>query len=94
MTEPTTLVCMRLIDMTRMHPAQDDSHACSRCGHRVGVYPTGQRALEAHPRMKILCVHCAMADRNLDDLPNQTLPAGSIEEIIKESRNSYDVSKK
>lgn len=90
MTEPAALVCTRLIDMTRMHPAQDNSHACSRCGRRVGVYPTGQRALQAYPRMKILCAPCADADMKPDDING---PAGSIEDIIKESLDSYHVSK-
>jgi hypothetical protein len=57
---PDELVTMRLADMNRVHPAQDNSHACSACGHQVGIYPSGQRALRQHPNMKIMCIRCAV----------------------------------
>lgn len=90
MTEPSALVCTRLMSMRRMHPAQDNSHACSRCGERVGVYPSGMRALQANPGMEIICMPCAMAEMKPADIIR---PAGPIGEIIKEGRDSYDVSK-
>jgi hypothetical protein len=53
-----TLIVMRLADMTRVHPHQDESRVCSRCGERVGIYPSGQRALAAVPDLEIVCHVC------------------------------------
>jgi hypothetical protein len=92
--EPMTLVCMRLCDMHVMHPEQIHE-LCSKCQHVVGVYPSGQRAMLKHPEMKILCAICA----NLNVLPGgdevsiECIPAGSIEEIIQEKRESFPVEK-
>ncbi len=84
------LVAMRLADMNRMHPRQDDSKACSRCGARVGIYPSGQSALKHNPRMPILCQVCAMRERPEDVLAR---PAATWDEIAQESRDSFDVGK-
>ena len=51
-----TLLCMRLADMRVRHPQQDNSHRCSVCGHRVGLYPAGAAA--ARSGMVITCSHC------------------------------------
>lgn len=90
MGEPMVLVAMRLADMFRVHPAQDNSHVCSECGERVGIYPTGQKALRDHPGAKVVCVACAMSDRQAGD---EARPAGSWDEIVQESRDSRDVGK-
>src|ERR1700735_3975091 len=58
--KPDALVTMRLADMRRMHPAQDDTHVCAECGHPVGIYPSGQRALRQWPEMKVICSVCAV----------------------------------
>ena len=53
------LLCMRLDEMYNVHPQQVES-ACSRCGAVVGIYPSGQGVLRAHPGTKIVCNHCGM----------------------------------
>lgn len=52
------LICMRLAQMVRRHPAQDNSKRCSRCRQRVGIYPSGCAALKADPTIAILCNIC------------------------------------
>jgi hypothetical protein len=83
------LVVMRLIDMHRVHPSQDDSRSCSRCGERVGIYPSSQAALKAHPGMAIVCSVCALKDVRPTD--KHVMAAGSFEEIVQEARDSQDV---
>ena len=83
------LVAMRLADMRRVHPAQDNSRACAKCGHRVGIYPSGQAALRNHPGMAIRCLVCAMQEGP----PDGAFPAAPIEEILEESRQSRDVGR-
>jgi hypothetical protein len=87
---PDALVTMRLADMARRHPAQDDTHVCSTCGHAVGIYPSGQRALREHPDMKIICQVCACA---LPPEAIDALPAAGFDTIMAEKRASYDVGK-
>jgi hypothetical protein len=52
------LVVMRLINMTVVHPQQDNSRRCSKCLHQVGIYPSGQAALRRYPDMPIVCTEC------------------------------------
>ena len=52
------LVCMRLADMTVTHPDQI-TNPCFKCGHNVGVYPSGQKVLKQHPNAQTICVRCA-----------------------------------
>lgn len=87
---PDALVTMRIADMTRMHPAQDDSHVCAECGHPVGLYPSGQAALRKYPSMKILCSVCAVL-RPAEMIQN--MPAADFETIMAESRDSFDVGR-
>ena len=88
---PTELVTMRLKDMTRVHPAQDDTKVCSKCGAPVGIYPSGQRALRNNPAIKIVCSVCAFATpgTSLDVVQ----PVGSLGEMWQESRDSLDATK-
>jgi hypothetical protein len=51
------LVCMRLKDMTRIHPHQISSH-CSRCGEEIGIFPSGQRIMKQYPGIKLVCQEC------------------------------------
>ena len=74
------LIVMRLCDMHRVHPDQDDSKVCSKCGFQVGIYPSGQRILEQKPHMKIICNVCA----TFSEYPVVLAP-GAIEEK-KESK--------
>jgi len=50
---------MRLADMHRVHPQQDNTKVCSVCGHQVGIYPSGQAALRRDPMMIVVCQVCA-----------------------------------
>lgn len=56
--QPIRLLVMRLADMERVHPEQVPAH-CHRCGHLVGVYPSGQNVLRQHPDAEIVCSVCA-----------------------------------
>jgi hypothetical protein len=89
--KPDALVTMRIADMSRMHPAQDDTHVCSGCGHAVGIYPSGQAALRKWPAMKILCSHCAISTRPAVEIEN--VLAADLDVIVQESRDSFDVGK-
>jgi hypothetical protein len=51
------LVCMRLVDMHRVHPEQITAR-CSQCGHEIGVYPSGQEVMRLHPDAKLFCQVC------------------------------------
>ena len=90
MKRPDALVTMRLAHMARMHPAQDDSHVCGECGHRVGIYPSGQAALRQWPGMKILCDVCAVK-RPREEIEN--IAAADFDTIMQESRDSFDVGR-
>lgn len=87
---PDILICTRLSDMTQMHPSQDDGHKCGLCGHPVGIYPTGQRALEKWPGMIIRCMPCHLTRCKPTDI---NVPSGSREEILQEMRESKPVIK-
>jgi hypothetical protein len=85
---------MRVVDMQRIHPHQDNSRFCSKCGERVGIYPSGQRALRVFPGMPIICAVCATKEHAANpDEPVAIEPAGPLAEIVQESRDSKDVNK-
>jgi hypothetical protein len=90
MRAPDALVTMRIADMARMHPAQDDSHVCAECGHPVGLYPSGQAALRKYPTMKIICLHCAC---KLDPGEIENVSAADFETLMQERADSVDVGK-
>lgn len=81
-----TLICMRLADMTCVHPRQDDSRTCAECGERVGIYPSGQKALKANPAMVIVCARCAFANPDPDAEHALAAPLGDIRQEARESR--------
>lgn len=64
----TSLLVMRLKDMHRVHPRQDDSKVCARCGHRVGIYPSGQQVLKQDPSVEIVCSVCMEQDSRRPDV--------------------------
>jgi hypothetical protein len=90
MQRPEALVTMRIADMTRMHPAQDDSRVCGECGHPVGLYPSSQAALRRWPEMKIICAVCAVK-RPPSEIDN--IAAADFDVIMQESRDSVDVGR-
>lgn len=85
----TILVVMRLADMRRGHPAQDNTHVCSRCKEPVGIYPSGQHALRQQPELPIICNVCV--DMKPGDIQRPT--ARSYEEFVKEHRDSIDMKR-
>ena len=74
---------MRLKDMWKVHPNQDSSRVCSKCGEAVGIYPSGQRVLQENPQAKIICAPCAKPQPS-----DESYPAGSLDEIRREMRDS------
>ncbi len=52
-----TLIVMRLANMSRVHPRQIKA-TCERCGHTVGIYPSGQEAIRRYPIIELVCDHC------------------------------------
>lgn len=79
----TALVVMRLKDMWNLHPDQDNSRVCSKCGEGVGIYPSGQNALARMPEMAIICAICANPQPG-----DEARPAGSWDEIKREIAES------
>jgi hypothetical protein len=87
--DPQMLVCNRLADMVKMHPDQDDTHKCGSCGHAVGIYPSGQKAIKRWPKIAIRCAQCAQ----ISSLPTDiNIPAAqTYEEFAQEARDSKPV---
>jgi hypothetical protein len=85
------LVVMRLADMHRMHPKQDNSRTCDLCDAPVGVYPSGQAQLRADPTTEIVCSVCAR--KEFDRFEDTAIPVADPETILKESRDSFSVKK-
>jgi hypothetical protein len=81
------LVAMRLKDMHKVHPDQDNSHICLKCGETVGLYPSGQMALKANPGTGIMCVACAALQ--IDD-EDEMRPAGTWADVAREIDESRD----
>src|SRR5690348_14830419 len=73
---PLDLIVMRLADMSLVHPQQDNSRVCSKCGRQVGIYPSGQAVLARHPDTVITCNVCAGPELAV----NAILAPGALEE--------------
>ena len=86
--QPTQLVCMRLADMFNMHPEQDSSRVCALCKKPVGIYPSSQAQLRRDPSIEIVCSRCALKNIQPGD---EARPAGDLDAIIQEMRDSYRV---
>lgn len=66
---PVVLTVMRLDDMLRVHPDQITA-TCARCGHDVGVYPSGQRVMaEYGDRVELVCQVCHYPGRHAEPAP-------------------------
>ena len=64
MTDTIDLIVMRLADMHRVHPEQI-TDKCARCGHEVGVYPSGQAIMQQYPdRVRLVCQVCKTPGEN------------------------------
>lgn len=79
MSKPQLLV-MRLRDMNFIHPDQDDSRICDRCGYQVGIYPSGQEFLLKFADARIVCNVCADLPIPLD------APSAKIRQEVRDSR--------
>lgn len=53
----TELIVMRLADMHRVHRDQI-VRKCATCGHKVGVYPSGQEVMRHDPDTRLTCQVC------------------------------------
>ena len=80
------LLVMRLCDMHRVHPGQDNSHVCERCGFQVGIYPSGQDMLKEHPDARILCSICGQVDKIKFDAGSYDPPSAQIIQEMKDSK--------
>ena len=78
--QPITLIAMRLADMLLVHPQQDNSRVCSKCGHQVGIYPSGQTVLAGEPNAVITCLVCAGPQDRM------ALAPGALEEPFQSQR--------
>jgi hypothetical protein len=55
---PPILLVMRLDEMLRVHPDQIED-VCDRCGHVVGIFPSGQMVINHYDGdIEIVCSHC------------------------------------
>jgi hypothetical protein len=90
MTKPDALIVMRLANMYQTHPGADLTKVCSKCGQRVGIYPSGLRQLRAHPGLPIICVICASREAPAEV---ELHPAGTPGEILQEMRESVRVKR-
>jgi hypothetical protein len=81
---PTSLLVMRLEDMGVRHPDQDDTHVCSECEEKVGIYPSGQAVLEKYPNIKIICSRCA--EITVMDIFESEPAPGAIQEALEGRR--------
>jgi nitrate/TMAO reductase-like tetraheme cytochrome c subunit len=76
------LYVMHLQDMHNVHPQQDNSQFCDRCHERVGIYPSGQKAIKEYGRenVEVVCSRCEM--------PDMSTPApGALEEVAESIPN-------
>jgi hypothetical protein len=63
------MIVMRLADMQVVHPRQDNNRVCAVCGHKVGIYPSGQKVLRADPATEIICQVCYKPARDAVMIP-------------------------
>ena len=57
------LIVMRLADMTRVHPDQI-IRKCTKCRHKVAVYPSGQEVMRHYPDVQLICQVCKTPGSN------------------------------
>jgi hypothetical protein len=83
MDDERTLVVMRLADMWKRHPDQDDTKLCGMCGSAVGIYPSGQTQIRLHPQTKIVCFNCVDFAALGKEIDLQIHPAALSATILK-----------
>jgi hypothetical protein len=72
------IVVMRLAEMHRVHPQQDNSRVCAECGQQVGIYPSGQAMLKADRSLLVICSHCFEATPEPEFM---VLAPGAVDEL-------------
>jgi hypothetical protein len=69
------LVCRRWDETVITHPEMIE-RACSKCKQAVAIFPSGQKALQDHPGLEVVCDHCWQPDA-----ADEVMPApGAIDE--------------
>ena len=82
--QPAILVCA-LADAVMAVPGTVFDHACTRCGRKVMLAPTGQRVLREKQPVRIICRLCFETEKPEDI---EVMPAGTVEEIRQEVRTA------
>lgn len=74
------LIVMRYADMTVVHPDMAIDK-CARCGHEVGVYPSGQMTMKMYPgTVELVCSVCKPPP------PGTPLAPGALDEPMQSRR--------
>lgn len=79
------LLVMRLTDMHRVHPNQDNSRVCSKCQQPVGIYPSGQKIIAQYPGDVELV--CSVCDEKEKGTKVQILAPGALQEPFESIDN-------
>lgn len=82
------LIVMRLADMWKRHPDQNNSRVCNRCGAPVGIYPSGQLALKENPELLIICIQC-ISIKNINEEVEIIPAAVDMEALHREITESF-----
>ena len=79
MSEARVMLVCRAVRTRNIVPGTVFHLRCHRCGHTVGVAPSGQAVLARHANAEIVCNECWTPQPD-DEL---NLAPGAIEEIIR-----------
>lgn len=77
--EEHVLVCALASEPDCVIKGSITGHHCSQCKAEVMVSPSGQRMMQGHPKMKILCAPCAMT--KLSEFDSVEAVPGAVEEL-------------
>lgn len=88
---PERVIVCGLADAPLMVAGTSFDRACSKCGARVMVAPSGRLALARDPELVLLCVRCGF--EAMKQCPEGSvqiaLPSGSVEEIASVQPNTW-----
>lgn len=75
MPEKASLLCMRLADMARVHPLMSRAYKCDRCGHQLGIYPSGQEHIRQYGRdhIELICNQCTNRQPDIVQMTTQNI---------------------
>lgn len=83
---------MRLGDMWKHHPRQNNDYICSQCKERVGIYPTGMRQIKFDPSIIIKCIYCIDMKNLVSDDVAIHPAAFDVDELVEEMKESVIVA--